>query len=806
MVRLICELRYPADCLELEFGYSIGHAAANKKAQIDIKVLDKRRNPTDPATFMLIETKKPDAWETYTSEIEGQLFATGNQEYARGIRYVVWYSVEFAADEMRDRCIVVDFRKFQDHTKWVEAGESGFGFDVPVEYNVVTKHRYVKGKTDLRRNVTRHDLTKLSKDFHNQLWGGGKSGDTAVFNNLIKMLLAKIYDEQNTAEGEAYGFQIEAREGQQESADELVDKVNRLYRKALEQKLGYTPEQAKAAEIDRNYFPPNKVAYVMEQLEGVSVIENTFEDDVLGAFFESIIRTGFKQDKGQFFTHTNIVRFICYALELDTLAVELVNGASPRLPYIMDPSCGSGTFLLEAMKMVTHTILQTRKGELRQTSTIRSFINSNFHPQAEIKNEHNQWAGDYIFGVDGSEDLATATKVNMIMHGDGSANIMKADGLAGFDSYLPGHLKIADTDKNAPYPLPVNGQFDCIISNPPFSLKEDSRTLDEYAKRFLYGGYKNSENLFIERWYQLLREGGRLGVVLPESVFDTNENLYIRVFLYRFFHIRAIVSLPQVTFQPYTPTKTSLLFAQKKTREEVESWDAAWRQAGNEYQKLRNSAVLKYILANDRVRDGLVDTAAKADVEWYPSRNLLSSETLAGGIREQIVEACADKDTLAKRLAALLDEYDKIIADNALNALAPEESVQTRATLSRLLRDRIPPRADTLTLTEFTEAAYDDLVEVSKLNWSDSYKNKPYTNAWWLFSEVTSKPTFDYDIFFAEARQVGYKRSTRHPEGMKRPNDLFNTDAADNVKINEENPTFILEHLRAETGLWSQQR
>lgn len=393
VVRLIRELHYPADCLELEFGYSIGHAAANKRAQIDIKVLDKRRRPTDPQTFMLIETKKPDSWETYTSEIEGQLFATGNQEYARGIRYAVWYSVEFAANALRDRCIVVDFRKFQDHTKWVEAGEPGFGFDVPVEYNVVTKHLYVKGKTDLRRNVTRHELTKLSKDFHNQLWGGAKMGDTAVFNNLLKMFLAKIYDEQNTSEGVAYGFQIEAKDGEQESADALVDKVNVLYQKALVQKLGYTAEQAKALAIDKNQFPPNKVAFVLEQLESISVVENTFEDDVLGAFFESIIRTGFKQDKGQFFTHANIVRFICYALELDTLAVELVNGASPRLPYIMDPSCGSGTFLLEAMKMVTHTILQTRKGELKQNAIVRSFINSHFYPNAEVKNEHNKWAG-----------------------------------------------------------------------------------------------------------------------------------------------------------------------------------------------------------------------------------------------------------------------------------------------------------------------------------------------------------------------------------------------------------------------------
>ena len=86
----------------------------------------------------------------------------------------------------------------------------------------------------------------------------------------------------------------------------------------------------------------------------------------------------------------------------------------------------------------------------------------------------------------------------------------------------------------------------------------------------------NSENLFIERYYQLLKEGGRLGVVLPESVFDTTENKYIRLFLFKYFNVKAIVSLPQVTFEPYTSTKTSLLFAQKKTKKQVEQWNDLW--------------------------------------------------------------------------------------------------------------------------------------------------------------------------------------------------------------------------------------
>src|SRR5438046_2719400 len=123
----------------------------------------------------------------------------------------------------------------------------------------------------------------------------------------------------------------------------------------------------------------------------------------------------------------------------------------------------------------------------------------------------------------------------MILHSDGNANIQKADGLVAFEKCHATRLQVAKTDANAPYKFAVNERFDCVTSNPPFSLKEEARTLAEYGTRFAYADRKNSENLFIERWYQLLKPGGRMSIVLPDSVFDTNENLYIRMFLYRFF-------------------------------------------------------------------------------------------------------------------------------------------------------------------------------------------------------------------------------------------------------------------------------
>jgi len=136
------------------------------------------------------------------------------------------------------------------------------------------------------------------------------------------------------------------------------------------------------------------------------------------------------------------------------------------------------------------------------------------------------------------------------------------------------------------------------MSNPPFSITIDRDTAESLPENFGWGERVcesirkrkerevDVETLFLERWYQLLAPKGRLGVVLPESILDTTENKYVRLFFYRLFNIKAIVSLPYLAFQPYTSTKTSLLIAQKKTAEEVKEYDELWNSFRPEYERL----------------------------------------------------------------------------------------------------------------------------------------------------------------------------------------------------------------------------
>ena len=107
----------------------------------------------------------------------------------------------------------------------------------------------------------------------------------------------------------------------------------------------------------------------------------------------------------------------------------------------------------------------------------------------------------------------------------------------------------------------------------------------------------------VERWYQLLKPNGRFGAILPESFFDVSDNKYIRIYLYKYFKIKSVISLPQLTFQPFTSTKTSLLFAQKKTKEEIKIWENLWNKYSNEWNILKTrvqNLLLVYIDKKNR--------------------------------------------------------------------------------------------------------------------------------------------------------------------------------------------------------------
>jgi type I restriction enzyme M protein len=197
-----------------------------------------------------------------------------------------------------------------------------------------------------------------------------------------------------------------------------------------------------------------------------------------------------------------------------------------------------------------------------------------------------------FFGFDLNPDLVKATKMNMVMNNDGSGNIYQTDSL------LPPHEWEAAFRKELAAALEVEpsalsrhngiGFFDVIVTNPPFGSKipiKDPHILEQYDLARIWERDKANRNnwtmtdrlqssvppeqLFVERCVQLLKPGGRLGIVLPDSILGAPGLGYIPQWLIRNTRLLASIDLHGDTFQPRNGTQTSVLLLQKKTPEEI---------------------------------------------------------------------------------------------------------------------------------------------------------------------------------------------------------------------------------------------
>jgi len=236
-------------------------------------------------------------------------------------------------------------------------------------------------------------------------------------------------------------------------------------------------------------------------LEGVSLVET--RGDIKGLAYEELLRNTFdKNENQQFFTPHEVVEF-------------MVQIAAPTDGEVVcDPACGTGGFLVEASRVV---------GD---------------HP--------------HLIGAEVDERLARVAQMNLVMHGADQAKVR----------YLPGIGSLAPLDQIA-WALPA-GTMDVILTNPPFgSDLTDETSLSQFDTGRGRASRRRSV-LFTERCLDLLRPGGRMAIVLDESVLNLPSNADVRSMITRRAIVEAVVSLPDVAFMPYSTAKSSILLLRKK--------------------------------------------------------------------------------------------------------------------------------------------------------------------------------------------------------------------------------------------------
>ena len=431
--------------------------------------------------------------------------------------------------------------------------------DIPKQHGSVNRYKYIKGEVEPQEG-SKAELMLKFKSAHDALWGGGALAPTTAFDELDKLIFCKIWDEKwkdnnPKTKGEPFDFQIisypEDREDRQnlKAKSELEKRIRNLYAQGRKKDPEVFKEDIK---LDKH-----KIYTVVQYLQDINLSKTDL--DSKGLAFQSFMGDFFRGDFGQYFTPEPIVEFIVHFIGIE------------KDWKILDTSCGSGGFLLHALKAVrdeADNIYENERGSV------------------SWREYWHEFAEKHLYGIEINEQISRVAKMNMIIHDDGHTNIVTNDGLKN-------NRAIEIENRNLNF---QDGTFDLIMTNPPFGskIKADEvsyykdyelfetnlgiantkeRITDDNSKK-KWRASQNTEILFLEKCHKYLKEGGYLAIVIPDGILTNATSQFVRDWMVEKFRIWAIISLPQHTFAHVKAgVKSSILFLQKHPRSLTEKFE-----------------------------------------------------------------------------------------------------------------------------------------------------------------------------------------------------------------------------------------
>lgn len=400
-------------------------------------------------------------------------------------------------------------------------------------------------KTELRPVL---NLKNVFEICHNYIYANEGLRKEQVFNEVLNLIFLKMVDEQSDSPRSEFGItQAEERQLEKGNHSSFSDRINQSLERA-KKKFGDV-----FSENERINLKPLTLAFLVRQLQEYSFVKTP--TDVKGTAFQTFVYPHARGDRGEFFTPHPVVE----------LCIGMLNPKENET--VIDPACGSGTFLVETMKHVWRAIDVNRR-------------DLSFEARREVKIKYSR---TYIRGIDFNPDLAKVSKMYMILFNDGHTGIFSTNSLYSFD--------IIDlASKKAGAGELRRESFDIVLTNPPFGTRgkiTDKRILEQfelghqwkwdrrvgrwYVTKELIKG-QIPEVLFIERCLQLLKNRGRMAIVLPDGELTNPSYGYIRQFILNQARVLAVVSLPPEAFIPYgASTKASVLFLQKLSQQELDA-------------------------------------------------------------------------------------------------------------------------------------------------------------------------------------------------------------------------------------------
>ena len=468
--------------------------------------------------------------------------------------------------------------------------------DFPKAVDIQTDESIESFIRRMRRNTKEALLTAFDR-CHNIVRNNDKLSPEAAFDEISKVMFIKMMYERKP-DGELIFSQGKF----------LRDEKQYMANHAKEDYIAHLFEGVKVYFAEDDLYEKHdsvricrkSFMAILKELEVIDFYDMT--EDVKGVAFESLVGKTFRGELGQFFTPRQVVNYMIEVLDIK-------EGEA-----VCDPCCGSGGFLIRAFEYVQDAIDRDIQHQIDKVKKSNYSASEKQNRIAKLLQEcdkniagsrYGKLCKDYFFGVDANVRMARTAKMNMIMHGDGHVGVYLHDGLLDV--------------KNV-----IKDRFDVVLINPPYGVHVDRTAKDENGN-YVFGEYKVSQSaaelLFVERVINLLKPGGRAGLVLPEGLF-TNANLksFRKLIEGRALILDITAMPPNVFLASGANVKPNLLFIRKLT--EVE-------------QKQHN---LNYSMSVVKVSENELETVAPLVREFMKGNCISESESIRVVDRGEMID------------------------------------------------------------------------------------------------------------------------------------------------------------------------
>lgn len=473
---------YDIEQMAVEVPIKMGSTYASKKADVVVYSNKSKQTPR-----LIVELKKPKRTDGL-DQLQSYMNATG-------VRFGAWINgIDAEYHYRKDPNIIETIPRLP------KPGESIDAIRAPL------LRRNLRPIEDLKAEIQYLENTVLA------------NAGVSTFDEVFKLVFAKLYDEYDKAEEEPVDFRISSEEPATEYA-----RLNSLFHQAVQEWPGIFSTS------DNLELSPEALVPVASEFQSRRFFDADL--DVIDAAFEYLINPEQKGDKGQYFTPRPVVK----------MCVRMLNPKPSE--RIVDPACGPGGFLIHSLHWVDEQSLKPRY-------------------KKELAKRKYDYANSRLFGIDFDSRLMRVAKAMMLIAGDGKSNIFRVSSLDPREwTGRSDGLTSAVTD----------GTFDIVLTNPPFagSIKQPE-VLATYDLAFKgdpasnpRSGSMTRDLLFVERCVRLLKPGGRMAVVLPQGTLNNIRMSYFREWLSNQARLVGVIGLHPNTFKPFTNTKTSVLILQK---------------------------------------------------------------------------------------------------------------------------------------------------------------------------------------------------------------------------------------------------